>query len=280
MPDLQLIVFSALGTTFHGTKYLKGNVIPVATDTDVLNALAEIGSDVEITRTVAPGGHVPLHTALRETWEKLLPSNPAELVLVVDTFENVPTASTNAFLLAKASAVGAKSYTAAQLDGAVGAGVSRPARNVTVTVAGTTAAESYTSLTVTGEDINGKSLSETIAVTAAAATYQGNSAFRKITNLAFTGGTGAGATVAVGFGNKLGFSEKTALRDTKVHVVSELQDGVHVGTAGTLAVPTVGLPNGTYTPNAAPDAAKTYTVVYESAQRTLRDKKRGLLPSP
>lgn len=141
--------------------------------------------------------------------------------------------------------------------------LARP-RNISFTVAGGTAAHAPTSALITGTDINGDALTETVSITASAGTYQGAKAFRTITSIALSGGTGTGATVAIGFGKKFGFSKKIAVRAGAMMFGKEIAAG-SVVTNGTLANPTTSPPNGSYSPNTDPDGSNDYAQEYEPA---------------
>ena len=182
--------------------------------------------------------------------------------ITVEEFTNPAAASTNAILLAKASTIATQSYAAAALDGAKGAGVMSPPRNITVTTAGVTPADAPATATITGVDVNGAVISESISVPQAATTAVGNKAFAKVTSIALTAGDGTNATVAVGFGSKVGLSKKIKSRAGAAVLVREVVDGALV-TTGTMADAATGLPNGTYSPATAPDGAHDYAIYYE-----------------
>jgi hypothetical protein len=137
-------------------------------------------------------------------------------------------------------------------------------RNVTVTVAGSgTPGHAHTSVTITGTDIDGNALTETIAgLAGGAATYAGAKAFRTVTGLAWAAGTGVGATIRVGFANVFGLP-RTKERNGKPALVREIMDGAPAATAGTLVAKATGAPWGTWSPNTAPDAAHDYVLYLE-----------------
>ncbi|NBU17374.1 MAG: hypothetical protein EBS48_10285 [Actinobacteria bacterium] len=139
--------------------------------------------------------------------------------------------------------------------------LARP-RNVTFTVAGGTAAHAPTSAVITGTGINGDALTETVAITASAGTYEGAKAFRTITSVVYGAASGTGATVAVGYGKKFGLSVKAKVRAGAVVRLVEIAAGSYV-TNGTLATPTASPPNGSYSPNGSPNGADDYALGYE-----------------
>lgn len=79
-------------------------------------------------------------------------------------------------------------------------------RNVAITVAATTATDiAAGNITVTGKNVEGKTITEDFAVTAdTAATIVGNKAFAEVTSVSVPQQDGASVTVAVGTGSKLG----------------------------------------------------------------------------
>ncbi len=173
-------------------------------------------------------------------------------------------ATTNAILLAKACTTSVQTYTAAQLDGAVGDDALAPARNVTVTTAGNTPADAPATLTVTGLDVNGVEMTEAISVPQTAASAAGAKCFSKITGLSLTAGQGTDATVAVGLGVIFGLYQKPKTRTAGVYPILERVAGT-VPTAGALATTSTGNPFGTYTPHSsvAPNGTRVYVMYYE-----------------
>jgi hypothetical protein len=80
-------------------------------------------------------------------------------------------------------------------------------RNITVTLAGTTASIGAGNIVLTGTDWAGGPITENIAVTAATGgLLSGNKAFRTLTSLSYPATTGAGVTATVGYGSKLGLN--------------------------------------------------------------------------
>jgi hypothetical protein len=182
--------------------------------------------------------------------------------ITVEEFTNPATAAINAIKLAIASVAAAVTYSAAQLDGAVGQGVLNPPRNITVTTAGTTPADAPATATINGIDVNGKAISETITVSQTAATAAGAKAFSKVTSIVLPVADGAGATLAFGFGAIIGLGKKIKSRAGLAFLLKEAAGGAVV-TNGVIVAATTGLPNGTYAPNSAPNGATTYAVYYE-----------------
>ena len=181
--------------------------------------------------------------------------------MVVDEFTDPPAAAAAGLLAATATTVAPQTVLAAALiSGGKSELLLRP-RNVTFTVGGT-AAQSPTSAVITGTDINGDSLTETVAITASAGTYAGVKAFRTITSVVYGAAGGTGATVSIGYGAVFGLSRKAKTRAGAVNRGIEISAG-SVVTNGTLVVAGTSGPNGTYAPNSAPDGSKDYAIAYE-----------------
>lgn len=182
--------------------------------------------------------------------------------LQVDEITNAPAAATAGLLAATASSVAVQTKLAAALISAGLLELSIRPRNVTFTVAGATAAHAPTSAVITGTDINGDALTETVAITASAGTYAGVKAFKTIVSIVYGAGGGAGATVAIGYGSVFGLSKKIRSRAGLPLVFKEISAGAVV-TNGTFVAAATSGPNGTYAPNSAPDGSKDYAVAYE-----------------
>lgn len=107
------------------------------------------------------------------------------------------------------------------------------ARNVTVTVAATTAGDvKAAAIVVTGTNLAGETITENFTPTAdTPATLVGAKAFKTITSVAVPAQDGASVTVDVGFGQLIGLPYKLA----KKRVLVTLNDGV-VDTAPTLTI--------------------------------------------
>lgn len=107
------------------------------------------------------------------------------------------------------------------------------ARNVTVTVAATTAGDvKAAAIVVTGTNLAGETITESFTPTAdTPATLVGAKAFKTIASVAVPAQDGASVTVDVGFGQLIGLPYKLA----KKRVLLTLNDGV-VDTAPTLTI--------------------------------------------
>jgi antitoxin component of MazEF toxin-antitoxin module len=126
------------------------------------------------------------------------------------------------------------------------------ARNVTVTVAATTAGDvKAEAIVVTGENINGETITESFTPAAdTPATLTGAKAFKSITSVVVPAQDGASVTVDVGFGQLIGLPYKLA----KKRVLVTLNDGV-VDTAPTLAISSTALESNTVDFNGSLDGS-------------------------
>lgn len=223
-----------------------------------LNTLAKAGHI-----TVAVDGSSLLFDSDIDVMDATL---PASLSAARDIWTDPATADTNAFKTVFTAPATNTTYSGSDLNGDVGAARVDFARNVTIRgITGLGEALTEKSVVIIGEDIEGVLRSETITVSTGNqgasddTTYQGNYAFRSIVSAYFPAeAAGAPGDYEIGFGNKLGFNKPL----TQGGSLAEFVNNAIPGVAGTIAVSSVGLPNGTYTPNQAPNGARDYIVVY------------------
>jgi hypothetical protein len=136
-------------------------------------------------------------------------------------------------------------------------------RNVTFTTAGVTASDAPATALITGTDINGDVLTETVTIAQTATIAQGVKAFKTIVSIVYAAADGTGATVAIGFGKKFGLTSPVKFRAGVLKGIQEIAIGAVV-TSGTLADATTSPPNGSYSPSADPDGSNDYAVYYEA----------------
>jgi hypothetical protein len=117
-------------------------------------------------------------------------------------------------------------------------------------------------VTVFGNDINGNAMSEAATLNGTTAVTSAKKAFAKVTGYKYS--ANLAGNLSLGTHDKLGLP--VALVSTAL-ILKELQDGA-AATAGTsaaadaaTATTTTGDVRGTYIPNAAPDAAKSYALL-------------------
>lgn len=136
-------------------------------------------------------------------------------------------------------------------------------RNVTFTGGGTTA-DCPTSAAVTGTDIDGNALTETVTLTAGSGT--GVKAFKTVTSVVFTGSSSNDSTVAIGIGSALGLSKTIKYRAHRLAVIQEVYAATTTGsvvTNGTYTDNTTSPPHGSYQGNSVPDGTRSYALTYE-----------------
>ena len=134
-------------------------------------------------------------------------------------------------------------------------------RNITVTLAGTTANIGAGNIVVTGRNSEGAVITENIAVTAATGgTLSGNKAFSMVTNVSFPATTGSGVTATVGYGNKLGIRMRN-LTGMPIKLFKRTAAGVEtLEDPSASAFSTTVVENNTVTPTTAPDGTIEFRV--------------------
>lgn len=192
------------------------------------------------------------------------PGNGGTSLLAVDEWTDPAAAAADGLEVATATQTTARTVTSF-VAGGVAALAAYP-RNVTFTTAGSTPADAPANAVVTGTDINGDALTETITVAQTATISEGAKCFKTVTSIVFAAGDGTDATVAIGFGAVLGLHSKIKSRAGAVAVLMENEAGtVKAGDAlaGTYVAAASSPPNGSYAPGTAPDGSNDYTIWYE-----------------
>lgn len=179
--------------------------------------------------------------------------------IVVEEFTN-PAAPGAALISAAAASQIAAGRSATLL--ALAANISPP-RNITVTTAGVTPADAPATALVTGTDINGDVMTETLNIPQTATIAVGAKAFASVTSIVEAAGDGTAATMSYGIGALIGLGKKVAVRAGLPAIVKEIAAGSLAPTPGVFAAPSVGVPNGTYSPNSAADGSRDYCLYYE-----------------
>ena len=199
---------------------------------------------------------------LREISGGAVVTAPADMV--VDEFTAPALAVANGLFAATATSVAVQTIlTAALLAGGKAALAAYP-RNVTFTTSGVTPSDAPATATITGTDVNGAALVEVVNVAQTGTIAKGVKAFSTITSIVYSAGDGAGALVAVGFGDLLGLSHPIKFRGGYTGPIKELNNGAVV-TSGAFVAAATGLPNGTYDPAGHADGSTNFVVYYESA---------------
>lgn len=185
----------------------------------------------------------------------------ANIPYVTDEWTDAAAVSTTALLVATATTVAAQTVLAAAMTAGGNAALLAYPRNLTFTTA-STATDAPASVVITGTDINGAALSETLVLSQAATTDVGVKAFKTVTSVVYGAGVGTGGTVAIGIGGKFGLSKAIKQRIAMPNVIQERAINAIV-TTGTYVSASTSPPNGTYAPSAAPDGTKDYALTYE-----------------
>jgi len=95
-------------------------------------------------------------------------------------------------------------------------------RNISITAGGTAASIVATAVVVTGKNIEGKTITESLTPTAATAgTTTGTKVFHTVTGITIPTQGGAGATFSIGVGNNFGINTRN-LSVTQVRLVKKL----------------------------------------------------------
>lgn len=182
----------------------------------------------------------------------------------VDEWTDPAAPSTTALKAATATTVAPQTILVAAMSAPGIAALLAYPRNVTFTTAGATATHAPDTATITGTDIDGNVLTESIAgLAGGAATYQGVKAFKTIVSIVYGAASDVDATIALGIGKKFGLSQSIKQRAGIPHAMQEIANGAVVNLTGTFVSAATSPPHGTYAPSADPDAAKDYSLTYE-----------------
>ncbi len=181
--------------------------------------------------------------------------------ITVEEFTNPATADTNAFKTSIASSITAVDYSGAALNGVVGDDPMDYPRNVTVTCNDHAATWNGKSATFYGIDVNGRTISEDVALTNNATTA-GVKCFKRVTRITIPALVDALGTIEFGFGVVLGLAKPITTRAGFTGPVREIAIGAVV-TNGVFVSPSTAAPNGSYSPNTAPNGANDYALYYE-----------------
>lgn len=176
-----------------------------------------------------------------------------------DVWTDPPAADADYFITTTSTAASEVVYTSADwansdpLD---------PPRPVTFT-ANTNADFDAVDMVVTGTDIDGRALTETVTLTDGGnATDSTSACFRTVTGITIPAQSGTGGSYTIGFGAAIGFSAKVKSRAGHVAVLTELAAG-SVATNGTFVAAATASPYGSYSPNTAADGSRDYAVLVE-----------------
>jgi hypothetical protein len=182
--------------------------------------------------------------------------------ITVDEFTNAAAGGTAALKDATATTVAPATVLAAGLKAPGLAILAAQPRNVIFTTAGGTAADAPATAVITGRGPDDSAQTETVTLAQTAAVATGVKLWKSITSIAYAAADGTGATVAIGIGDALPLSKPIKTRAGAVSLIKEHAAG-SVVTNGAVATAAAAPPNGSYTPNSAPNGTNDYAVWYE-----------------
>lgn len=189
--------------------------------------------------------------------------------LTVEEFTNPPAADDDAIKASFVTAVAARSFTGAALDGVIGAAILTPPRVLVVTTAGPDASfPGPFNVVVIGRDVFGNRLTESFAITAGSnpGAVAGIKAFARVTEIQVPASPDALGSIKVGTLTLMGLGLPLKYRAGLQAVVREVAVAAVV-TTGTFSTPAANPPNGAYDPASAPDGVKDYALYYEYVVR-------------
>ena len=213
------------------------------------------------------GCSLPAHFVDQTEIKSLDAALEAKIATALDLWTAPVTADTDGYKTVILAPAANTTYLGSDFNGAIGQGSVDFARNVTVTgicAGGETLAEK--SVVLVGYDIEGVLRSETLTVSTGGqvgvntTTYSGVVAFKRLYSAYFpldAGGAGRG-DYTIGFGDVLGLGRPL----TQGGPLAEFVNNAGPGVPGTWVVSGTSGPNGTYTPNQAPNGARNYLLVY------------------
>lgn len=188
----------------------------------------------------------------------------------VQEFTDPAAADPNGIKTSFASSASIQSFTAADLDGVVGAGAMTPPRNITITTSAHADIDAV-DVVITGKvrDTDGKLVDQTDTITltdGGNTTDVGTQAFESVETITIPAQSGVGGAIEIGFGDVIGLSKPLISRAGAEAVLMEIEAGTVLAAdaiTGTFVDAATAAPNGTYEPATPPDATNDYAVYYE-----------------
>lgn len=180
--------------------------------------------------------------------------------LAIEEFTNPAAADAAGLEAATATQITARTVTSFLAAGI--AALAAFPRTISFTTAGSTPADAPATALITGTDVNDDPQTETVNVPQTATTAYSVKCFKTVTSIAYAAGDGPDATVSIGFGPTLGLGKKVKSRAGLVNVVQEIAVGAKV-TNGVFVAAVTSPPNGSYSPNTAPNGTNDYALIYE-----------------
>lgn len=177
-------------------------------------------------------------------------------------YKKRPSAATAAAVLAATAVVtGGSTFTT---DNATFTNPDVP-RAITVVIGGTAADVAAGTITVTGTNVEGKTITEDFTATVnTAETLTGAKAFKTVTSIAVPAQDGSGVTIAIGSSAKLGLFHRVPTSGVTYRVVTQTTGGTRaIQAAPSASAASITLvESNTITPATAMDGTKTVTVHY------------------
>lgn len=180
-----------------------------------------------------------------------------------ENLKKVAAANTTAVMAAAATVAAGKTFNSGNST------ITNPdvPRNLTITTGGTTADIAAGNVVITGTNVEGKVITESFLMADNLnGSVTGNKAFKTVTSVVFPAADGTTATIAVGYGAKLGLNHRLITGSTSIVVVS---DTAPDGTAPVLqAAPSASsldaeeVENNTVTPATTPNGTTYLTIFY------------------
>ena len=140
-------------------------------------------------------------------------------------------------------------------------GLATNPRALVFTTGGTTPAHAPASCLITGKDINGLPISETLLLAQTATTAISVNSYARVTSIAYAPGDGTGATIAITFAAPIGLRKTIKSRAGYLGLLKEIAGG-SVVTNGALVDAATAKPYGTYAPNTPADGTTDYAIYY------------------
>lgn len=153
---------------------------------------------------------------------------------------------------------------------ALAANISPPRQISVTTAASGTPADAPATTLITGKDMFGNAMTETLTVSQTNATVTGAKCFASVSSILEAAGDGVGATLSYGIGAPIGLGKPIKTRAGIVSIIKEHANGAVVAN-GVVAAASAALPNGSYAPNTAADGTKSYALLYEYDATANRD---------
>lgn len=146
--------------------------------------------------------------------------------IAMEELSNIAVADVDAIKASIASSASIATYSGSDLDGAIGAGVMSPPRNITITTTSDTDIDAV-AVVITGTDVDGAAQTDTITLTNDGNTTDiGTIAFATVTQIVIPAQTGTGGALEFGFGNVVGLAKPIVARAGLSSLMREIVSGV------------------------------------------------------